>query len=261
MSPASAADVRTVVHDGAVTGTRGLTEMYWTSEGIAAVAVDDAKDDLVQPEWTGDGSIARTVGRLYASGTDGSPSACTATVVGVRTVVTAAHCVRTPVKEAPSSEATWDRNLYFVPGYRRGTSPNGGFTVRRIRMAENWQADGLDVAMLEMNPGVDGRNISEATGAQPISFTGEQATTTHFFGYPYTDRLVHCSGAGAWEAGKSMRSVPCMMGAGSSGGPYLAGEYAAGSVIAVNVSGGEGVSYGTALGAFAERLYQQSEHG
>ncbi|MFF1409207.1 trypsin-like peptidase domain-containing protein [Streptomyces sp. NPDC058289] len=240
---------------------RGRTERYWTSEGIAAVAAGDARDDLVQPEWTGDGSIAKTVGRLYASGTDGDLGACTATVVGIRTVVTAAHCVRTSIEGASPGEATWDKDLYFVPGYRRGTAPHGGFTVPLIRMAENWQADGLDVAMLEMYPGVDGRNISEATGAQPVSFAGEQGAMTYYFGYPYTDRLLHCSGTGAWEAGKRLRSIPCMMGPGSSGGPYLSGESASGSVVAVNVSGGEGVSYGTALGAFAERLYRQSEHG
>ncbi|WP_330300321.1 trypsin-like serine peptidase [Streptomyces sp. NBC_00503] len=263
---ASAAKVRTVVHDSSVTGlTRGKVEMYWTSEGMAAVARDDAKDDLAQPAWTGGGAIAKTVGRLYASGVDGNLGACTATVIGVHTVITAAHCVRTSVEGAPASEATWDMGLYFVPGYRSGTAPYGGFTVRRVRMAENWQNYGLDVAMLEMNPGADGRSISEATGVQPVSFSGEPdtstSTSTHFFGYPYTDRLLHCSGTGGWEADKALRRVPCMMGVGSSGGPYISGDAATGSVIAVNISGGDDMSYGTALGAYAQSLYRQSEAG
>ncbi|MFF4444258.1 trypsin-like serine peptidase [Streptomyces sp. NPDC001502] len=257
------ADIRTVVHDDAGAESERIeAEEHWAGGGMAAVARMDAKDDLVQPAWTGGGSIARTVGRLYASGADGGSGACTATVVGIRTVITAAHCVRTSVEGAPARAATWDKGLYFVPGYQEGAGPHGGFTVRRVRMAEDWQKDGQDVAMLEMNPGPDGRNISEVTGAQPISFTARPSAPTHFFGYPYTDRILHCSGVTAWAAGKTLLRVPCVMGRGSSGGPYVAGDAAGeGVVVAVNVSSDEDASYGTALGAFAQSLYQQSEHG
>ncbi len=260
--PASV-ETRIVVHDDASAGSERIAaEDHWTGGGMAAVARNDATDDLVQPAWTAGGSIARTVGRLYAAGADGNSGACTATVVGVRTVITAAHCVRTSVEGAPARAATWDNGLYFVPGYQNGTGPHGGFTVRRVRMAENWQKDGLDVAMLEMNPGRDGRNISEVTGAQPISFLAEPGRSAHFFGYPYTDRVLHCSGVTTWASGKTLLRVPCLMGMGSSGGPYLSGDTAAeGTVVAVNISGDGNASYGTALGAFAQRLYQQSESG
>ncbi|MET9463861.1 trypsin-like peptidase domain-containing protein [Streptomyces sp. NPDC006544] len=256
------AGARTVVHDAATTeeGRRGV-EARWVDGGMAAVARDDAKDGLVQPAWTNGGSIARTVGRLYASGTNGGSGACTATVVGVRTVITAAHCVRTPAEGAPAQAATWDEDLYFVPGYQNGAGPHGGFTVRRVRMAEDWQRYGRDVAMLEMNAGPDGRNISEATGAQPVSFTAEPGAPAHFFGYPYTDRVLHCSGVTTWAAGKTLLRVPCLMGMGSSGGPYVSGDPAQGSVVAVNISGDGDASFGTALGAFAHGLYQQSELG
>ncbi|MFE2875146.1 trypsin-like serine peptidase [Streptomyces roseus] len=252
-----------MVHDGAITEEdRRAVETHWAGGGLAVVADADAKEDLVQPAWTGGGSIARTVGRLFASsGVGGGPGACTATVVGVRTVITAGHCVRTSTDRSPARAAAWDRNLYFVPGYQGGSGPHGGFTVRRVRMAEEWQSDGRDVAMLEMNPGADGRNISEVVGAQPISFTAALGASGHFFGYPYTDRVLHCSGVTTWAAGGALVRIPCRMGAGSSGGPYLSGDSAAGRVVAVNISGDANTSYGTALGAFAEGLYQQSEHG
>ncbi|MFF3354786.1 trypsin-like serine peptidase [Streptomyces sp. NPDC002917] len=253
-----------VVHDAAVTNQeRTRVEAYWTGAGIANVAHGDAIGDPVQPEWTEGGAIARTVGRLYAQGAGGGSGACTATVVGTNTVITAAHCVRTADAGEPSRSATWDQQLYFVPGYHDGKSPYGGFTVRRVRMAEEWQDEGLDVAVLEMNSGDDGRSISEVTGVQRISFTAESGTRTHFFGYPYTNRLLHCEGDNSREyRGSALLRIPCVMGVGSSGGPYIVDLDAAeaGSVVAVNISGDETFSYGTALGSFARRLYAQSEH-
>ncbi|MEV0495279.1 trypsin-like serine peptidase [Streptomyces atratus] len=239
-------------------------ETYWTGTGVADVAHGDAIGDPVQPEWTEGGVIARTVGRLYSSqGAGAGLGACTATVVGTNTVITAAHCVRTSDAGEPSRSATWDQQLYFVPGYHDGKSPYGGFTVRRVRMAEEWQDEGLDVAVLEMNSGHDGRSISEVTGVQRISFTAESGTRTHFFGYPYTNRLLHCEGRNSREyRGSALLRIPCVMGVGSSGGPYIVDLDAAeaGSVVAVNISGDESFSYGTALGSFARRLYAQSEH-
>ncbi|MFJ4716673.1 trypsin-like serine peptidase [Streptomyces sp. NPDC088785] len=248
----------TAVHEAAATKRdRRAVEAHWTGGGTAEVARADATHDPVQPPWTGGGTISRTVGRLYATSADGTSGACTATVVGTRTVVTAGHCVRTAADGVPARAATWDRNLYFVPGYRKGAAPYGGFTVRRVRMAADWRTDGLDVAMLTMNPGPDGRDIAGATGAQPIAFDARPAAPAHFFGYPYTDRVLHCSGAPTRTAGGALVRIPCLMGVGSSGGPYLSG----GRVVAVNVASDADASYGTALGPFARTLYRDAEHG
>lgn len=43
--------------------------------------------------------------------------------------------------------------------------------------------------------------------------------------------------------------------------PYVSGDPAEGSVVAVNINGDADTSYPTALGAFAQDLYRQSEHG
>ncbi|MFE2374512.1 hypothetical protein [Streptomyces sp. NPDC059398] len=111
----------------------------------------------------------------------------------------AAPCVRTSDGGGSFRSATWDHQLYFLPGYHDGESPYGGFTVRRVRMAEERQGEGLDVAVLEVNSSDDGKSISEVTGVQGISFTAEPGTRTHFFGYPYTNRDLYCDGADSQE--------------------------------------------------------------
>ncbi|MER6315436.1 trypsin-like serine protease [Streptomyces sp. NPDC001581] len=251
-----------MAHDAALSAAeQQQVERYWVSHGIAGMARAERSEDFVQPEWDQGGVIAQTVGRIYVTG--GQDAACTATVVGTNTVVTAAHCVRTPLSGGSSKTATWDENLYFVPGYRDGQSPYGGFTVRRVHMAEDWQADGNDVAMLEMNHAANGRTVSGTVGAQRIAFGAKPGNPTHQFGYPYTSRVLHCEGPGKQPrlAPKLFR-IPCLMGVGSSGGPYIVDLDPAGmgTVVAVNVSGDDSHSYGTALGPLAARLYAQSEH-
>ncbi|MFE9927942.1 trypsin-like serine peptidase [Streptomyces sp. NPDC005533] len=260
---AGAAEQKVLAHDAALSAAeQQQVEQYWVSQGVARMANSDRSAHFPQPEWDTGGAIALTVGRIY--GTGGRDAACTATVVGTTTVVTAAHCVRTSLADGSSRTATWDENLYFVPGYRDGQSPYGGFTVRRVHMAEDWQSDGNDVAMLEMNRAADGRTVSAVVGSQRIAFGAEPANPTHQFGYPYTSRVLHCEGPGTrpWRAPNLFR-IPCVMGVGSSGGPYLVDldPVGMGTVVAVNVSSADSHSYGTALGALAGRLYAQSEHG
>lgn len=237
-------------------------EQYWTDQGIAGIAMADRSDVFAQPEWDKEGVVARTVGRVFAMGGQ-EDAACTATVVGTNTVVTAAHCVRTPLSDGSSQTAAWDENLYFVPGYRDGQSPHGGFTVRAVHMAEDWQADGNDVAMLEMNPAADGRSIAAVVGAQRIAFGATPGRQTHQFGYPYTSRVLHCEGPGTQpRRAPQFFRIPCLMGVGSSGGPYIVDLDPAGvgTVVAVNVSSDDAYSYGTALGPLAGRLFARSEH-
>ncbi|MEV7446720.1 trypsin-like serine protease [Streptomyces sp. NPDC091204] len=259
---AGAAEQQVLAHDAALsTAEQQQVEQYWVGHGIARMTKTERSEDFVQPEWDKGGAIALTVGRIYSTG--GRDAACTATVVGTNTVVTAAHCVRTSLSDGSSRTATWDENLYFVPGYRDGQSPYGGFTVRRAHMAEDWQTDGNDVAMLEMNPAADGRTVAAVVGAQKIAFGAKPGNPTHQFGYPYTSRVLHCEGPGTqpWREPELIR-IPCLMGVGSSGGPYIVDLDPAGmgTVVAVNVSSADSHSYGTALGPLAGRLYAESEH-
>ncbi|MEV0095313.1 trypsin-like serine protease [Streptomyces sp. NPDC050738] len=254
----------TVTRNAAATADeRKRVEQFWKQGGIADIAEYDGTTSFKPAAWSKGGAMARSVGRLYAKSADGNLGACTATVVGRNTVVTAGHCVRTSTEGEPAQKATWDQNLYFVPGYRDGKAPLGGFVVRRVHMAKEWQEDGSDIAMLEMNPASDGRSVSEVAGAQRVTFKPEQGVRIDEFGYPYTSRLLQCAGTGVQDPEvPAMLAIPCHMGVGSSGGPYVTDldpSTGGGTVVAVNVSGNDTTSYGTPLGELARLLHTRSE--
>ncbi|MEU3502640.1 hypothetical protein ABZ726_18390 [Streptomyces hundungensis] len=118
----------------------------------------------------------KSVGRLFFTFPDGYDGSCTATVVNSAnrsTVITAAHCPRSV--GAPADDGTWNQNLYFVPGYRNGTKPLGGFSIRSMATSSRWNANpgrttpedvvvaGYDTGVLVANPATAGRRIAEVT--------------------------------------------------------------------------------------------------
>lgn len=83
--------------------------------------------------------------------------------------MTAAHHLRTSDAGAPSQAANRDQQLYFVPGYRDGESPYGGFTVPRVRIAEEAMAGrGPGRRRAGDDPARHGRSISEVTAVERI---------------------------------------------------------------------------------------------
>uniref|UniRef100_A0AAU2V531 Serine protease n=1 Tax=Streptomyces sp. NBC_00003 TaxID=2903608 RepID=A0AAU2V531_9ACTN len=117
--------------------------------------------------------------------------------------------------------------------------------------------------MLEMNPASDGRSISAVAGTQKVAFNKQPGGRTDFFGYPYTSRALHCAGSSSRDPqAPGLFRIPCDMGVGSSGGPYIIDldSKGTGTVVAVNVSGDRSNGFGTPLGRLASQLYAQSEH-
>ncbi|MER5866411.1 hypothetical protein [Kitasatospora sp. NPDC002040] len=240
--------------------------------------------------WTHGGAVNRSVGRLFFTFADGYDGSCTATVVtgeNRSTVVTAAHCLRGV--GAATDPDTWHRNVYFVPGYRNGTKPLGGFSVRSMATSSRWDADpdgtgsegmavaGYDTAVMVVNRSADGRRIAELTGSQRIAFTKPvEGGFVHTFGYPKDrlnlgnpkyagSRLIHCAGpARPGVAAPLLWGEQCDMGHGASGGPHLAGfdpRTGTGTVVGVTTAtdelagGPAGTLYATRLGDSAHRLY------
>ncbi|MDH6579802.1 hypothetical protein [Kitasatospora sp. MAP5-34] len=302
-------------HSGATTEQeRSQVDAYWTAARmklagalvpeVTPVPQDDNTPDDPRPlpagtldpgaVWTHGGAVDRSVGRLFFTFSDGYDGSCTATVVNSAnrsTLITAAHCLR--AVGAPATDATWNHNLYFVPGYRNGTKPLGGFSVRNMATSSRWDTDparttsadvavaGYDTGILVANPSAGGRRIADVTGSQRIAFTEPAGDEfIHTFGYPKDrlnnpgakyagSRMIHCAGpARPGPKAPLLWGESCDMGHGASGGPHLARfdtRTGVGTVVGVTtttdeLAGGQaGTLYATRLGDSAHRLYDWAQ--
>ncbi|MYU32317.1 MULTISPECIES: hypothetical protein [unclassified Streptomyces] len=315
-SGAGAAGPDTVTtHAGAGTAQeRARVDAYWSPERmklagamipeITPVPEDDNTPDDPRPlpantpdpgaVWTHGGAVQKNVGRLFFTFSDGYDGSCTATVVtsaNRSTVITAAHCLRGV--GAPSDDDTWNHNLYFVPGYRNGTKPLGGFSIRTMATSSRWNADpdttassdlavaGYDTGLLVANPAAGGRPIGDVTGSQRIGFDQPvEGEFVHTFGYPKAglngsgdsyvgSRMIHCAGPSRpGPEAPLLWGETCDMSSGSSGGPHLARfdtRTGTGTVVGVTttdeeLAGGQSPTlYATRLGDSAHRLYDWAQ--
>ncbi|SFT20991.1 serine protease [Streptomyces sp. ok210] len=315
-SGASTAGPDTITtHAGATTAReRNRIGAYWTPERmklagamvpeITPVPEDDNTPNDPRPlpantpdsggVWTHGGAVNRNVGRLFFTFDDGYDASCTATVVtsaNRSTVITAAHCLRGV--GSPSADGTWNHNFYFVPGYRNGTKPLGGFSARTMATSARWNADpdttessdvaaaGYDTGLLVANPAADGHPVSDTTGSQQIGFDQPvEDEFVHTFGYPnyglnspsdkyVGSRMIHCAGTSHPGLNAPLLwGETCDMSAGSSGGPHLANfdtRTGTGTVVGItttdqDLAGGQTPTlYATRFGDSAHRLYNWAQ--
>jgi V8-like Glu-specific endopeptidase len=302
-------------HSGATTDQeRSQIDAYWTPSRmklagavvpeITPMPQDDNTPDDPHPlpanrpdpgaTWTHGGAVNKNVGRLFFTFSDGYDGSCTATVVhsaNRSTIITAAHCLRGV--GSPAADRTWNHNIYFVPGYRNGTKPLGGFSVKNMATSSRWDTDrskttsedvavaGYDTGILVANPSAGGRLIADVTGSQKIAFTKPAKNEfIHTFGYPNGQlndpnvtyagsRMIHC--AGPAEPGPKaplLWGEPCDMSHGASGGPHLAQfdtRTGNGTVVGITtttdqLAGGQPHTlYATRLGDSAHRLYNWAQ--
>jgi len=265
-SPSSAAGARPPVAEPAlhqVRETAGQIRAYWTPARMAAAAQAGAL-------WTGGGAVTRTTGKVFFTigGRDFLCSGSTLKSANRDVVVTAGHCVK-------DGKGAWADNWIFVPGYRDGDSPYGGYTARRMFTPDQWsrQADGdFDVAMVAVAQ-ADGRHVVDVVGGRRVAFGGPGEARTYAFGYPASGRwngarLAYCDGKPAPDrhAGTTGRGLRCDMTIGSSGGPWLSGfdpATGAGTVVSVNsfkYAGDASTMYGPHFGDAVRRAYDQAQN-
>ncbi|MCX5264891.1 serine protease [Streptomyces sp. NBC_00199] len=267
--PATAAtgQVSTVTYSAA-----DLTEAlsYWTSARMKQVsrAVDLGPTGPLSKPWTG--KDIPSIGRLFFVDSSGQDTWCTASAVtsGNRSVImTAAHCAR-----LGSSPVNTYSDIVFVPGYAKGKMPYGRYAVKATMTPRSWAEDTVnDVAAMVVATPAYGKRLTDAVGAQNVAFgrsAGERVTA---FGYPATtpqrgEELLYCTGTSQLAGGE--HRVPCDLGGGASGGPWLAGFNSAtgkGTVVSVN-SHGEGHGggtpmYGPTFDKTARAVYDAAQRG
>lgn len=246
---------------------------YWTAERIAEVPHEEPSDRPPSngPDGaahTGEGTVSRTVGRLFYVDHGGADSSCTATVVqsaNRSTVVTAGHCVVT--HNLLGEDATWAPKLMFVPGFHDGAMPYGAFPAVSGVADAHWVASGeesdYDQAFLVLAANEQGELVADAVGAaHAIAFDPEVGQPVQEFGYPRAAarnpehdgrpefiglRLAHCWGTSQVAPDypddptpSDLRGIPCDMGGGASGGPRFAEfdpETGTGVVVGLNTQG------------------------
>ena len=221
---------------------------YWTSarkNSALPVGAPSRQSGpaLLAKKWTGAGSPARSVGKVFFT-TAGADHACSASVVTSAnrdTVVTAAHCVQ------PPGGTELAQNWIFVPGYD-GTSPYGEWSARMMYVPSGWsgsRANNLneDAAFVVLSPR-EGKHVADVVGSNRIAFNTPRSVMVHDFGYPAEEpftgeALFYCATVARPDStnpGSVGLTIDCDMNQGSSGGPWFANFTTAGGGTVVSVN-------------------------
>ncbi|MFF3849800.1 trypsin-like serine peptidase [Streptomyces sp. NPDC002328] len=243
---------------------------YWTPARMQRVgrSVDLGATGPLSKAWTG--KAIPSIGRLFFVNSKGQDTWCTASAVtsaNRSVIMTAAHCAR-----LGSSPVNTYSDLVFVPGYAKGKAPYGRYVVKATMTPRSWAEDTVnDVAAMVVATPAKGKRLTDAVGAQNIAFGRAVGERVAVFGYPGTtpqrgEQLLYCAGTNQ-RAPQSEQRVPCDLGGGASGGPWLAGFNSTtgkGTVVSVNSHGeGKGGSpmYGPTFDKTAKALYDAAQRG
>lgn len=251
---------------------------YWTADRRASARNISTRGRLGRavPEAANAGALwpaapLGTVGRVFFSmnGQDYLCSAATVRSANRDLVVTSGHC-------AKNGSGDWAENWVFVPAYRDGGGPHGGFAARRMFVPDQWSTgadDGYDVAMVALAPS-GGKHVADVTGANEIAFGRPRGQQVYTFGYPSYERydgrrLAYCSGRPTDDPYGETRAqgLRCDLTQGSSGGPWMTSfDPATGTGTIVSVSSfkyadEERVMYGPYFGDAVRKLYARAEKG
>ena len=202
------------------------------------------------------------VGVLFtASGGKLGQHFCTASVINSPAgdlAITAAHCVT-------STSGTVD----FVPGYDKGHSPYGVWTVTKVYVDQAWSSSSNpddDFAFLRISQPGSSVPVEDETGAEQLA-TGPPAShqLVQVIGYPnFSDQPVTCQNRLTEPMAGQLEFDCGGYTDGTSGGPFLSEvNQKTGQGLVIGVIGGyqQGgytpqISYSSMLGANAAALYQ-----
>lgn len=218
---------------------------------------------------TGSPTLDTTVGKVFftSAGTRYVCSGSGVTAGNESLVVTASHCVH----DGDGVSDHFVSNFLYVPGYTNGSAPNGEWaSVRLFAGSTNWDTSAGDFthdvgfAKVETH---GGGTLSDALGAQGITFGRGPGLTTTSYGYPaaapFDGQTRRSCGPGTTirdPYGSQTQGLKCDMTGGSSGGPWyltIGGGLYAHSVNSYKYTGGayKGYMFGPYFDATIKTLY------
>lgn len=234
----------------------------------------------VAPRTATDASAAntaypdRTHGKVFFTIRGGSSPgdySCSGTVVEspAHTLVwTAGHCVNDA--EFGGGFAS---NWMFVPAYRSGQRPFGGWVARELFTTDGWRKSAnfrLDLGAAAVARDAEGRGIEDVVGTREIVFGQSRDQTFTAFGYPATptpfrpefdgERLYACTSPRTADdrppgGGPPTMEINCDMDAGSSGGGWVTPAGAVNGIVSYGYVGDFNHLYGPYFGVAAEQLH------
>lgn len=177
---------------------------------------------------------ARTHGKVFFTIPGRGDFVCSATVVrsgGRSLVLTAGHCVYDDVARRFASR--W----MFVPAYRNGARPFGGWVARRLATTSQFRSTAnlrFDVGVAVVRRNGNGRAVQDRVGGRGIAFSKRRDLRYRAFGYPAQgrfdgERLYRCNSRLARSddpPGRGPRTIgiDCDMTGGASGGGWVVGK-------------------------------------
>ena len=208
-------------------------------------------------------SAADTVGPLFGQGLL-SAHGCTGSVLDSPRhdlILTAAHCV-----------AGSGGGLLFVPGYAKGSTPHGVWTVQHAWADPAWiasQDEAHDYAILQVrpNPVTPARNVQDVTGGLSLGVSPAAGITVQVTGYPagLNDEAISCRTTFQITDGNPGFSCGGFA-AGTSGSPFIQRRGSVETVVGViggRHQGGciEEVSYSSTFDQNVASLLQRAAAG
>ncbi|MFC4605299.1 trypsin-like serine peptidase [Rhodococcus kronopolitis] len=200
---------------------------------LAALPVADVEP---RPAPYASNGVAPANGRIFFTTEDGSKLTCSGSAVNSpsgNVVSTAAHCVH------GGKGKGFHRNWVFRPNYVLGIS-TGAFQPKQFYIPEYWKTNGVntntgaavldsDVAFVATFNDSNGQSLVDRVGGHGLRTSGSLAFPAKIFGYPVNNLTLGnsqstCSGDTSTDQldGFDYVGLPCSMGPGASGGPWLA---------------------------------------
>jgi V8-like Glu-specific endopeptidase len=173
-----------------------------------------------------------TIGKLFFR-QYGVSYVCSASVQGLRGIVTAGHCVH----KGDGLSTGWSTNVVFVPAYRAGVAPFGQWSIPSLRTFTDWYLNGAkgdfdhDWGAGYTRQLINLKYLGQTVGYLGYAYNFSREQSWWLLGYPQAAPfnglyLYACTTSYAYDSpfysgGPAPMVAGCDQTGGTSGGPWI----------------------------------------